>query len=40
MKIAYYEENTYHTEIFGTFVEIFKKNNYDITIYNSLDKPP
>lgn len=39
MKIAYYEENNYHTEIMGTFLEPFK-NNSDIVIYvyNTIDK--
>lgn len=38
MKIAYYEENTYHTEIIGSFLEYFSKINADIVIYNTLDK--
>lgn len=35
MKIAYYEENNYHTEIAGTFLDYFSK--YDITVYNDND---
>jgi hypothetical protein len=35
MKIAYYEENNYHTEILGTFIEIFKNNNHAIGKNNS-----
>lgn len=38
MKIAYYEENNYHTEIMGTFLEPYQSNCNDITIYNDLDK--
>ena len=35
MKIAYYEENNYHTEIAGTFLDYF--SNHDITVYNDSD---
>lgn len=35
MKIAYYEENNYHTEIAGTFLDYFTK--YNITVYNDND---
>lgn len=35
MKIAYYEENNYHTEIAGTFLDYFSK--YDMTVYNDGD---
>jgi len=36
MKIAYYEENDYHTEILGTFLTKF--DNCEITVYNTHDK--
>lgn len=36
MKIAYYEENNYHTEILGTFIEPFVSD--EITVYNDSDK--
>lgn len=36
MNIAYYEENNYHTEIIGTFIEPFKSDN--ITVFNDADK--
>ncbi len=36
MKIAYYEENDYHTEILGTFLEIY--NQHQITVFNNKDK--
>jgi len=36
MKIAYYEENDYHTEILGTF--LIKFDNCEITVYNTHDK--
>lgn len=38
MKIAYYEENDYHTEIMGTFLQFFSTLNTEITVYNSRDK--
>jgi hypothetical protein len=37
MKIAYYEENNYHTEIMGTFLEPFIQGN-NIIVYNDGDK--
>lgn len=37
MRIAYYEENNYHTEIMGTFLEPFK-NSDEIVVYNNQDK--
>lgn len=37
MNIAYYEENNYHTEILGTFLEPFIKNNSNITVFNNSD---
>lgn len=37
MRIAYYEENNYHTEIMGTFLEPFKKSD-EIVVYNDQDK--
>lgn len=36
--IAYYEENNYHTEILGTFVEYFHNNGVHLTIFNDGDK--
>jgi len=36
MKIAYYEENNYHTEIMGTFLEPFL--NDEIIVFNDIDK--
>lgn len=39
MKIGYYEENTYHTEILGAFIEPFFENpENEFIVYNSLDK--
>ena len=42
MKIGYYEENNYHTEILATFIEPFiydiKNNKIEFTVYNSMDK--
>lgn len=38
MKIAYYEENNYHTEIMGTFLEYFTKIGAEIVLYNTRDK--
>ena len=39
MKIAYYEQNNYHTEIMGTFLEYFTTNKgCEIVVYNSADK--
>lgn len=39
MKIGYYEENSYHTEILGTFIEPFIENpNNEFIVYNGLDK--
>jgi len=38
MKIAYYEENNYHTEILGTFLEPFIENNNEIIVFNDSDK--
>ncbi len=35
MKIAYYEENKFHTEIIGTFLEPFISE--DIVIFNDED---
>jgi len=37
MKIAYYEENNYHTEIMGMFLEYFSNSDTEITVYNSAD---
>ena len=37
MKIAYYEENNYHTEIMGTFLNFFTKMGAEITVYNTKD---
>lgn len=37
MKIAYYEENNYHTEIAGTFLDYFSNHDHDITVYNDAD---
>lgn len=38
MKIAYYEENNYHTEIFGTFLYYLNVNRINVTVYNNSDK--
>ncbi len=38
MKLAYYEENNYHTEIFGTFLYYAFLNNIQITVFNDNDK--
>ena len=39
MKIGYYEENPYHTEILATFIEPFLDNtNNEFIVYNGLDK--
>lgn len=38
MKVAYYEENNFHTEIIGTFLNFFSNNNIKITVYNSSDR--
>ena len=42
MKIGYYEENNYHTEILATFIEPFlediKLNKIEFIVYNSQDK--
>ena len=39
MKIGFYEENTYHTEILGTFIEPFLENSEnEFVVYNGLDK--
>lgn len=38
MQIAYYEENNYHTEIMGTFLQYLKSINANITVYNTSDK--
>jgi hypothetical protein len=42
INIGYYEENNYHTEILGTFIEPFlneiKKGKINFTVYNSSDK--
>lgn len=37
MKIAYYEENNYHTEILGTFLEPFIENDTEIIVFNDSD---
>ena len=37
-KIAYYEENNYHTEIMGTFLEYYSNKGFEITVYNTCDK--
>ncbi|AYV85717.1 MAG: hypothetical protein Satyrvirus33_7 [Satyrvirus sp.] len=38
MKIAYYEENSYHTEIMGTFLQYFSNLDAEIVVYNTSDK--
>lgn len=38
MKIAYYEENNYHTEIMGTFLEPFVLTDNQFVVYNRQDK--
>ncbi len=39
MKIGYYEENPYHTEILATFIEPFLDDiNNEFIVYNGLDK--
>lgn len=40
IKIALVQLSNKHTEIFGTFIEIFKKTNFDLTIYYNLEKDP
>lgn len=40
VKVALVQLSKKHTEIFGTFIEIFKKNNYELTIYYDLDNDP
>lgn len=37
MKIAYYEQNNYHTEIMGTFLQLLFPNN-EVTVYNTSDR--
>jgi len=37
MKIAYYEQNKYHTEIMGTFLQYFDSVGITITVYNTGD---
>ena len=38
MKIAYYEENNYHTEIIGVFLYYFFLNELSVTVFNDNDK--
>ena len=37
VKIGYYEENNYHTEIMGTFIEYFNNLEYEIIVYTNGD---
>jgi hypothetical protein len=37
-KIALYEENTYHTEILGTFLYYCRENNIKVDYYNDSDQ--
>lgn len=37
INIAYFEENPFHTEIIGTFIEFFIKFNINFTIFNTYD---
>lgn len=37
MKLAYYEENRYHTEIMGTFLQFFDEKGWEIYVYNTKD---
>jgi len=40
IKIALVQLSNKHTEIFGTFIELFKKPTFDLTIYYDLEKDP
>lgn len=38
MRIAYYEENNYHTEIMGGFLQYAVEKSFEVTVYNSADR--
>lgn len=38
MRLAYYEEHDYHTEIMGLFLDYCLKNNYTCDYYNNKDQ--
>ena len=38
MKVAYYEENNYHTEILGVFLYYCQMNTINMIVYNDSDK--